>query len=255
MPSLVRGLGPDKSIVAPSLRTAVRGQLRLGLSSEHSLTPFLLVPLLGVRGTGLTAGILNLGLAITAFALSRKHYTRAAHHETRKPLRGEAQMAVTLYALAGGIALGYEVVWTQAIVQFLSTRTYAFALVVATYLAGLVLGSFLHARLADQVNRPWTVFGLLVGGAGASALILVCWGRSLDSETPIGIRLDGLGSYGKPIRHGVQPLCCGIGGSHSVSNNPSGGSVSCRCSACRSGPAMWEVTWVLLQPSTRRVAS
>ena len=97
---------------------------------------------------------------------------RPADREIPEPLTVDARLALTLYAFAGGIALGYEVVWTQAIVQFLSTRTYAFAIVLATYLAGLVLGSFLHARFADRVRRPWASFGLLVAGAGASALVL-----------------------------------------------------------------------------------
>ena len=47
---------------------------------------------------------------------------------------------------AGGIALGYEVVWSQAIVQFISTRSFAFSIVLATYLCGLVLGSAAGSR-------------------------------------------------------------------------------------------------------------
>ena len=75
-------------------------------------------------------------------------------------------------ALAGGVALGYEVVWTQAIVQFLSTRAFAFAIVLATYLAGLFLGSLLGARSADRTSRPWLVFGCLITAAGGSAMLL-----------------------------------------------------------------------------------
>ena len=74
-------------------------------------------------------------------------------------------------ALAGGVALGYEVVWSQAIVQFTSTRAFAFAVVLATYLAGLALGSRLFARFADRVRDPWGVFGLLIAAAGGVALL------------------------------------------------------------------------------------
>jgi spermidine synthase len=88
------------------------------------------------------------------------------------PLGPDAKLALGLYALAGGVALGYEVVWSQAIVPFLSSRAYAFAVMLATYLTGLVLGSFLYARFADRIRRPWTIFGLLVTAAGASALLI-----------------------------------------------------------------------------------
>jgi predicted membrane-bound spermidine synthase len=76
-----------------------------------------------------------------------------------------------LYSIAGGVALGYEVVWSQSIVQFMSTRTYAFAVVLATYLTGLFLGSILLARRVERIRDPWGVFGLLIAGAGLVALL------------------------------------------------------------------------------------
>ena len=55
----------------------------------------------------------------------------------------------------------------------MSTRAYAFAIVLATYLAGLVLGSALAAPHADRTRHPWGVFGLLIAAAGAVALLEV----------------------------------------------------------------------------------
>jgi spermidine synthase len=78
-----------------------------------------------------------------------------------------------LYAIAGGIALGYEVVWSQAIAQFISTRSFAFSVVLATYLCGLMAGSALVSRRVDRVRDPWGVFGLLIGSAGLVALLQV----------------------------------------------------------------------------------
>jgi predicted membrane-bound spermidine synthase len=78
--------------------------------------------------------------------------------------------ALILYAIAGGIALGYEVVWSQAMAQFLSTRVFAFSVVLATYLTGLVVGSALYARFANRIRDTWGVFGLLVSLAGVVAL-------------------------------------------------------------------------------------
>ena len=80
---------------------------------------------------------------------------------------------MTLYMIAGAIALGYEVVWSQAIVQFLSTRSFAFAIVLATYLAGLAAGSAFYARRADRVRDPWGIFGFLIAGAGLLTLLVI----------------------------------------------------------------------------------
>ena len=85
----------------------------------------------------------------------------------------DARLALALYAAAGGVALGYEVVWSELLVQFLSTRSYAFAVMLATYLSGLALGSFLFARLGGRDRDPWRVLGLLLAGAGASAVAIV----------------------------------------------------------------------------------
>ena len=138
------------------------------------LAVFWLVPAFGIRGASISAALINLALAATAFALAVKTTPTATQPSPVDPVyqgsKSSAHLAFGLYALAGGVALGYEVVWTQVIVQFLSTRALAFAVVLATYLLGLVLGSWIYARLADRVHNLWRVFGLLIAGAGLAAL-------------------------------------------------------------------------------------
>jgi spermidine synthase len=86
-------------------------------------------------------------------------------------LASQARLALVLYAIAGGVALGYEVVWSQVIVQFISTRSFAFAVVLATYLLGLALGSALASRYADRARDPWGAFATLIVAAGLVALL------------------------------------------------------------------------------------
>jgi spermidine synthase len=137
------------------------------------LSSFAFLPWFGVRGTAFAAAALNLISAAIAFALSRELPQRQWKSLLAEQLRlpPNARIALVLYGLAGGIALGYEVVWSQAIVQFLSTRSFAFSIVLATYLAGLVLGSALYARFADRVENPWGAFGFLIAAAGLVALM------------------------------------------------------------------------------------
>ncbi|PRA71408.1 spermidine synthase [Pseudomonas sp. MYb187] len=135
------------------------------------LAAFLLIPALGIFGSACAAAVLNLVAAGGAFWLAQGSPASDAPVATVQSRKGAAYLALVLYAIAGGIALGYEVVWSQAIVQFMSTRTFAFAVVLATYLGGLVLGSALYARRADRISDPWGAFALLIAGAGLLALL------------------------------------------------------------------------------------
>jgi spermidine synthase len=71
----------------------------------------------------------------------------------------------------GQAAWSFEVVWSQAVGQFVSTRAFAFSIVLAVYLAGLALGSWLSSRLAWMVREGWGAFGALITGAALVAVL------------------------------------------------------------------------------------
>ena len=177
LPALLRSLHPGPDAVAPAtglLYAANTAGAVLGTLA----TPFLLVPAFGIQGTGFFAAALGLAVAGAALVLDRRVGDRTAVPPTPtvaaapEALR-DARFALALYAAAGGVALGYEVVWSEVLVQFLSTRSYAFAVMLATYLSGLALGSYLFARFGGRGRDPWRALGVLLAGAGASALAIV----------------------------------------------------------------------------------
>lgn len=180
LPALLRSLYPNADAVAPAtglLYAANTAGAVLGTLA----TPFLLVPAFGIEGTGFFAAALGLAVASAAVVLDRLD-RRASDRAAVAPAPAEApapgairdaRFALTLYAIAGGVALGYEVVWSEMLVQFLSTRSYAFAVMLATYLSGLALGSFLFARFGGRGHDPWLSLGVLLAGAGASAVAIV----------------------------------------------------------------------------------
>ncbi|UVA81859.1 fused MFS/spermidine synthase [Pandoraea commovens] len=145
--------------------------------------PFWLIPSFGMQGAACAAAGLNVLLALAAVVASRRASatmplavaqveTHADTSDAATALaRRRGTLAIGLYAVAGGVALGYEVMWSQAIVQFVSTRAFAFAIVLATYLCGLTLGSTLVARRVERSRDPWGVFALLVAGAGVVAAV------------------------------------------------------------------------------------
>ncbi|SAL42128.1 spermidine synthase [Caballeronia peredens] len=176
VPVLTRALAPSLDDVggtggrlyAANTAGAITGAL---------LPAFALIPWLGVQGSALAAAALNAVAALGAAALARGMQPGLATSVSATAPRtqssvdaGPARIAVALYAVAGGIALGYEVVWSQAIAQFIGTRSFAFSIVLATYLFGLALGSAIAARFADRARDPWSAFGMLIGAAGLTAL-------------------------------------------------------------------------------------
>ncbi|MGO4837618.1 fused MFS/spermidine synthase, partial [Rhizobiaceae sp. 2RAB30] len=86
------------------------------------LSSFLLIPSLGLSGTGLAAAAIGIAAALGAVLLDRTAtpVTSATIPAAQASFSPDARMAIALYALAGGVALGYEVVWSQSIVQFMS---------------------------------------------------------------------------------------------------------------------------------------
>jgi spermidine synthase len=178
------------------------------------LPPFLLIPAFGVQGTAMAAAAINLVAAAGALALNSATPPRPVASPQASPLgpTGEARTALILYALAGAIALGYEVVWSQAIVSFISTRSFAFAVVLATYLAGLVVGATLFARWSDRARDPWTMFGTLIAAAGTVALIQLAmlgpWIAGLQTAAEGALlSLTGNDLAGMCARFAVAALC------------------------------------------------
>ncbi|QLG93410.1 fused MFS/spermidine synthase [Pseudomonas yamanorum] len=207
LPVLVRALNVDAKglsqaggrLYAANTAGAIVGTL---------LTAFVLIATLGVRGSALVAAMLNLLAAVGALLYVRHRAVSVTAHSKAQP----ARLALVLYAIAGGVALGYEVVWSQSIVQFMSTRTYAFAVVLATYLTGLFIGSQLMARRVERIRDPWGVFGLLIAGAGLVALLEIAllgrWLVLLQTQAEaLVLSMGGRELPGMSARFAVAALC------------------------------------------------
>ncbi len=169
LPALLRAVRPGDDTVAQATGFFY-GANTLGAVLGTLATPFVLVPLLGITLSALVVALVGLAVAAVAFVLDRRAAPSGDSSAPPAQPPSGAHLALALYAGAGGIALGYEVVWSELLVPFLSTRAHAFAVMLATYLAGLAIGSLLFARWSGGKGEPWRAFGLLLGGAAASAV-------------------------------------------------------------------------------------
>ena len=212
VPVLVRALRPEAGQVGHA-GGALYAANTCGAIAGTVLCVFTLIPAFGVLGAALVAACLNLAAAFGALFLVRGWRGEPGAPTALVELRAsKARVAIGLYAVAGALALGYEVIWSQAIVQWTSTRTFAFAIVLATYLAGIALGSALAAPRAGRIRDPWGSFALLIAAAGAVALLEVAalgeWLQPLQVKAAtLAFNLTASEAMARAARFLVAALC------------------------------------------------
>ena len=71
-------------------------------------------------------------------------------------------LAVTVFFFASGASgLIYQVAWVRILSLIFGVTVYAVSTVLAGFMAGLALGSFLSGRFADRIRNPLRVYGAI----------------------------------------------------------------------------------------------
>ncbi len=81
-------------------------------------------------------------------------------------------IALICFFLSGAAGLIYEVVWTRMLTQIFGNTTYAIATVLAAFMAGLAIGSYLFGRIADRGKNDFLLYGILEAGVGIYGLVV-----------------------------------------------------------------------------------
>ena len=81
-------------------------------------------------------------------------------------------LILVVFFLSGAAGLVYEVLWTRQLALVFGVTTYAVSTVLATFMGGLALGSFLIGRFVDRSRNPILVYALLEIGIGLYALLI-----------------------------------------------------------------------------------
>ena len=148
---------------------------------------FFLVQYLGVQASIYLAAAINFAVAIIAFLLDRLSVRSAESSEVEtqetQPASDPApvdsgsdpifRLVLFAFAVSGFCALSYEVFWTRILVFFLGSTTYAFSTMLAAFLFGIALGSFIFAWIADRLKSLVNLLGLVQIGIGLAAVALI----------------------------------------------------------------------------------
>jgi len=172
---------------------------------------FFLIQALGVRESTYLAAAISIGVGIAAFCLREQPATALADKPapsapTRAPAPPAAaqpvprypryvmHVALWVFAIEGFTTLAYEVLWTRMLSGSTIVATvHAFGLVVATFIAGLALGSFLIGKIIDRRVDLIALLGGIEIAIGVIAVLLL----PLFSRTPerVAQLLDHAGSW------------------------------------------------------------
>jgi spermidine synthase len=155
------------------------------------LAGFVLIERLGLTGTMQLAAAANLALAAVATLLALRSPAptpfsprEETAHDDPPVSALEARLVLFSAGLSGFVALAAEVLWARALLRYVYNSTYAFTTMLATFLAGIALGSALFSLLLARTRRAVLAFAGLLGGVGvglAAATILFPQLRGLSS--------------------------------------------------------------------------
>lgn len=161
----------------------------LGAFAGALLTGFVLVKYLGVSATLMVAVAGNLLVAVIIAAGKSEAPVRAEPAEESSP---HSYMLYVLF-LTGFISLSYEVLWVRILSTYGLSTSQAFALIVAGFLLGFSIGSWLVSRTIDRRAGLEALFrGVCILTALSGALVLFLFRRFealtvlLDDSLPVG---------------------------------------------------------------------
>lgn len=161
----------------------------LGAVVGTLLAGFVLIRWIGLHPTLWLAVAINLSVGLAALLLSASKALRrdaeqaspaaVASAETvvaaPETTAGEGSRAVgagilVVMAICGIASLGLEVVWTRMLILVVGTTTYAFVTMLASFLVGITIGSFVARGIIDRLRNVRRALGWVQVGIALATL-------------------------------------------------------------------------------------
>ncbi|HEX4825568.1 MAG TPA: hypothetical protein VFV19_14795 [Candidatus Polarisedimenticolaceae bacterium] len=174
LPPLVRHLTVRERKLLPTL-SILYGVNTLGAALGAAAAGFVLFETLGIVRTAGFAIALAVACGVSALALDRGSVPSPPRPEAPDAPGSGAKTAVICATLGGTAALGYEVLWTRLLAVPLRSYSYSFSLMLALFLAGIVLGSLALVAVSRRIRDPLAALGVvqIAGGLAVAASVFV----------------------------------------------------------------------------------
>ena len=173
----------------------------IGAMAGTLLGGFVLIELLGLRLTSYLAVVLNVVAGAGALLLSRRWETgpdpseapaadrgRPPRPEVPRDFRPRRRVVLAATFVSGFVSLALEVLWTRMLSEGTGSSIYIFTTILAIFLLGIALGSFLYRRYARPEGERLGTLGLCLAGVGILAQATVVLGSGVVGQVPFVFR-------------------------------------------------------------------
>jgi spermidine synthase len=174
----------------------------LGAAVGVLVSGFVLIGLVGLPGTSMTAGLLNIALALGVWLVVRRQpepapsaasLSQAAERGLEDPT---ARWLVTAAFATGAASFMYEIGWIRMLSLVLGSSTHSFELMLSAFILGLAFGGLYVRKRIERITNPEVYLGgiMLVMGACAALTLpagnamfdVMSWALGTFTRTPNG---------------------------------------------------------------------
>jgi spermidine synthase len=156
----------------------------LGAAIGVLVSGFVLIRAVGLPGTILTAGILNIALALVIWAAIRGQQEPGSAPAVSGPSPGTARLATWFTAaafLTGAASFMYELGWIRMLSLVLGSSTHSFELMLSAFIFGLAFGGLYVRRRIEKIGDPVAYIAYVMIAMGTlAALTLPAYNLTFD---------------------------------------------------------------------------
>ncbi len=184
----------------------------IGAALGVLISGFILIELVGLPGTIVIGGVLNIALALIVWRLARAQssaepqFSLPTPAKTRYSERRWLVFFLGIAALTGAASFIYEIAWIRMLSLVLGSSTHAFELMLSAFILGLALGGLWIKHRIDRIAHPirfLAIVQILMGVMAASTLFIynqtfdvMAWLVNNLSKDGTGYALFNLASHG-----------------------------------------------------------
>jgi spermidine synthase len=157
----------------------------LGAAIGVLISGFVLIKSVGLPGTIVTAGILNMALALVVWATVRgQQEPNSAPHAESGPspgMDGLARWFTIMAFLTGAASFMYELGWIRMLSLVLGSSTHSFELMLSAFIFGLAFGGLYVRRRIERIGDPLAYIAYVMIAMGTlAALTLPAYNLTFD---------------------------------------------------------------------------
>lgn len=151
----------------------------LGAAIGVLVNSFVLVPKLGLPGAVLTAGIINILLAIVVYRMAKHdhHPLPPASSALSDRQATDSQWLVRVFLLVavvtGCASFMYEIAWIRLLTMVLGGSTHSFEIMLSSFILGLAIGGFWIRNKIDGLQNPVLTLGFIQVTMGVLAALTI----------------------------------------------------------------------------------